>query len=274
MSENNKPEGTVATRHDKLTRLVKNSWLFVVVSLATTAIIYASHVVDAVTSIVKAVSPELAKVTMLVTIDDSGDCNFDLPDGNRMRKRSTLDVGINNGSDRNILLTSVTIVPDWVTGDFFAGEIEQFKQYDVNLNDWWTMVQVTKLHRIRETLSDDERKSLGIDAVAQAKEFDDWCRSRFAGACSLGTQGLVEAGRIKKVRDASETWWVKPNPVEIAAIPGNKYVVGKGAVERFRIGLGLDRPVNFLYGTVFLEVRTDSGEALKSGPLGISICNI
>jgi hypothetical protein len=66
---------------------------------------------------------------------------------------------------------------------------------------------------------------------------------------------------------------VKPEPVEIRDIPGNKYTVDKGASERISIHLGFPRSIDYLVGTVTVVAPTDGGDKVKSKLVKMTICN-
>jgi hypothetical protein len=234
---NAKKTKTDTTTYDKLKRAILNNWLFAVLMVAGVGLINGSKVIQAWYDVVNALIP---KVTMLVTVNEGQFCNYVFLDGTKLVQRSTLDIGINNNSNRDIMLTSVKLEPDWLTGDFFAGELNPTKQYDINVDGWLKMVKVAQ-------------------GYLEAKEYDK--------------DSLIRQGRAKEETNAfGSTWWVKPDPAEITGIPGNKYTIKKQSAERFLIHMGLSRSIDFLMGKIYLKVETDSGEHLKSELLNISIC--
>ena len=62
------------------------------------------------------------------------------PEGERcsdmIYEMSLLDIGINNPSERDLMITEVTLIPEWIRGERYAGETVPSKKYAVNLNKW------------------------------------------------------------------------------------------------------------------------------------------
>lgn len=76
---------------------------------------------------------EPSDVTMVVTVNEQSDCGMEII------KASTLDIAINNNSDRDIIITSLALIPEKVYAGRFAGELEVEKRYDVIVDQWWEM---------------------------------------------------------------------------------------------------------------------------------------
>ena len=180
---------------------------------------------------------DLAPLTMSTTVYPNEKCqpnsDFDI------RTMSTINVGMNNQSDRDIVLTSVELVPEWVTGDLWFGVTHVSKNYTVILDDWW-------------------------DLAIAAHTSDDLL------------QHAQSVGGIRKARDwyfsHRNIFWVKPKPISVKEIPADVFTVKQRDQERFQISLGLSDSNHFLYGTAKLVVTTDDGKQLKSESIKFSIC--
>lgn len=81
---------------------------------------------------------------------------------------------------------------------------------------------------------------------------DQWHEASFCGMASA---------------DAPE-----PEPILIEDIPQNKYTIFQHQTERLQIILGLTDSNYYLSGSVYLEIETDSGRKLVSGPHKIALC--
>lgn len=80
-------------------------------------------------------TPSLPLVTMSVTVGEGDICTWD--DAGPVLLRSVLDIGINNNSDRDIMLTSVKLAPEWIAGGVYAGELVSTKTYTVTADAWF-----------------------------------------------------------------------------------------------------------------------------------------
>jgi hypothetical protein len=185
--------------------------------------------------------PKDKSVVMLVTVvDEAVVCgpNVIKPDTDLVQ-RSIIDVGVNNKSDTDLFLKTVRLVPQEITGGFFAGETEIGKTYSVRVDSWLDMVTVAQ----------------GYSKEGKA-----------------GSDALVRAKRARKAK-GTNIWWVKPDRIDVTEIPGNKYTVKKQTVERFRLHMGLKQPgIDFIIGRIVVEIETDRGDKLKSPPLEIAVC--
>lgn len=179
------------------------------------------------------------KINLLITIVDEGVvCGPNLvKTGTDLVQRSIIDVGIKNSSDVDVFLTKVRLVPEEITGGFFAGVPGISKTYSVLVDSWYDMVT----------------EAQGYSKKGKA-----------------GSDTLVSSGRARKTDD--DIWWVKPDPIEVTDIPGDKYTVKKQSEERFRIHMGLKRSINFIIGRIIVEIETDRGDKLKSPSFDIAVC--
>jgi hypothetical protein len=139
------------------------------------------------------------------------------------------------------MLTKVAIVPEWVYGSFFAGELTPTAQYDVNIDKWHYIAMCTQEYMI------DDRVCLDIN-------YDKF----------------ISEGRLRS--DGRGHNWIRPDPIEVSQVPAYKYTIAPGAQKRFRIRLYLTSSNNFLVGKVHIDVATDAGHALTSRPLEIIVC--
>jgi hypothetical protein len=204
--------------------------------------------------------------TLTVTIEKGDLCytgmyhqniwGWSCPDGERCSDKiyqmSLLDIGINNPSERDLMITEVTLIPEWIFGNFWAGEIPPSKKYDVNLDEWYLFSMCAQI----ESLPDSEVPTI----------FPGFDRKR-----------LVNEGRIKKFKMKTtggwetERTWARPKEIKITEIPGNKYTIKAKTQERFQIKLYLTGSHTYLHGTVYIQIRTDNGYLLKSKRLFIFI---
>jgi len=70
-----------------------------------------------------------------------------------LHQRSLLDPGINNKSPQDQMITEVTLLPEWLFGNFWAGEVPPHKKkHPVNLDECYLFSMGTQL----EGLSDAE----------------------------------------------------------------------------------------------------------------------
>jgi hypothetical protein len=143
MNKKKKP-GSNATIYDKWKQALLNNWIFALVVLVAVGAITADKSIQAIKGIFTALTPEVPRVTMSVTVSEGKSCHFVFPNGIELVQRSILDIGINNNSDRDIMLTSVKLKPEWITGSFFAGELIPTKQYDIIVDSWLDMVNVAE----------------------------------------------------------------------------------------------------------------------------------
>jgi hypothetical protein len=211
------------SKYERIKKYLLNNWIFAVIALLASGIILGGNIVHGLNTIRHWIIP---KLTMVVTvIDKRVDC------GMGIMKRSTLDVAINNNSDKSVILTSVKLIPEWVTGNFYAGELEVAGNYTVSLASWHDMV---------------------MNATLEPETF----------------ASLLKNGRVRK----GEGVWVKPDAIEVKEISEKKFTIERHKQERFQIHIGLGRPIDYLMGTVFLEIQTDNGITLRSNALEISIC--
>jgi len=80
-------------------------------------------------------TPGAPLVTTSVTVGEGDICTWD--DTGPVLLRSLLDIGINNNSDRDIMLTSVKLVPEWIMAGVYAGELVSTKTYTVTADAWF-----------------------------------------------------------------------------------------------------------------------------------------
>ena len=233
------PEGTV---FDRLKRWLLNNWIVASVVLAVVAAIPAWNAVKVILEIKQELMP---KIDLLVTVVDEGIVcgpNLLMPDTDLVQ-RSILDVGIKNTSDTDVFLKIVRLSPEEVTGGFFAGKLEISETYHIYVD-----------------------KSLDMVTAAQG----------YSEKGEAGSDALVRAGRARKEERANPfptpIWWVKPDPIDVPEILGDKYTVKKQSEERFRLHMGLKRPIDFIIGRIVVEIETDRAGKRKSEPLEIAIC--
>lgn len=167
---------------------------------------------------------------MSVTVGEGDICTWE--DSGPVLLRSLIDVGINNNSDRDIMLTSVKLLPEWIQGGVYAGELVATKTYTVTADSWYQM---------------------WYDALDPVK-----------------AKALYDAGRLKGLESGDH--WVRPDPIDVKEIPANKYTIKRHSQERFQIQIGISSATDYVHGTLYVEIRDDAGDVLNQGPLDIYIC--
>lgn len=126
-------------------RALLNNKAYVFFAIAALVAATASQILKSVEDIIAGLTPDKHRLTLLVTVKDGVPCNASLLEFGDLQQASTLDIGLNNNSKRNLMLTSVQLVPEWITGDFFAGQLTPSAQYEVSLSKWLEMAQVSQL---------------------------------------------------------------------------------------------------------------------------------
>jgi hypothetical protein len=179
-------------------------------------------------------------LTITATVHPDEECISEADFG--IRTMSTINVGINNKSDSDAILTFVELVPEWLTGSFWAGPSVVSKEYTVILYEWYDLAAVARLPNYKPELRAE------LTASDRIKEDKDWYFSQVP------------------------INWVKPISVLVKEISADVYKVEGDAQERFRLLLGLTSANNFLYGTLRLNINADDGTKYESDPLKFSIC--
>jgi hypothetical protein len=271
-------ESEDTTLFDKTKRVLLNNKPYVIFAVAALVVATASQFLKSVEDIIAGLATDKRRLTMLVTVKEER-CNAFLLAFGDIQQASTIDIGLNNNTEGNLMLTSVKLVPEWITAGFFAGQLAPSAQYEVSLAEWYEMAEVSgSLYRVLAlTKSAPDDKEIKAMVEEETKRFGNWCSPRYGSLCSRGVEGLIATGKARVKKDSDDDfdsgiWWVKPEPIEIKDIPGNKYTINKGAAERIVIHLGLKRSLDYLIGTVRIAVTTDAGDTIKSEPVKISIC--
>ncbi len=91
-------------------------------------------------------TPRPPDLTMLATTTGEGFCSSVDQGYIYLRKKSVIDIAINNNSDRIVLLTSVALLPQDIHGEpFLAGGLGVAEKYSVSLADWLWWMAYTSL---------------------------------------------------------------------------------------------------------------------------------
>jgi hypothetical protein len=238
MGKSKKPAMTPESKYERMKKTLLNSLPFAILAILVSGVIYLGGVSKAISEIINLFKPKPPEIILTVTVDDENiacvSCFHSENDNcSPLVQKKVLDVLINNNSDRNVLLTSVKLHPIWVISSFFAGDTTVVGKYNVSLKEWY-----------------DKR----VEAF-DPKVF----------------KSLYNAGRIQK-DEHDGLRWIRPDPIEVKDILKDKFIVEKHKPERFKIELGLSRPIDYLYGTVFLQIQTDNEITLRSKDLEISVC--
>jgi hypothetical protein len=190
-------------------------------------------------SIRERVWPSTPSLTVATAVEQGGTCgpSFAAPGTYRLERR-VLDVTITNPSRRDVTIKRVRLVPGWLTGGFYAGEIAPGMKFDVALDEWMGMLVIAQGHS-------DRREA--------------------------GQAALVDKGYAKKQdTNAGPIWWIKPDPIEVKPLPAP--TVKRGSDARFRIALGLRGPKDAMEGPAHLEVEVDSGPPVRSEWFSLAVC--
>jgi hypothetical protein len=172
----------------------------------------------------------------------------------QIHQLSLLDIGINNPSERDLMIIEAALIPEWIFGQSWAGEVPPSQKYDLSLDEWYEFSMCAQF----QNLPDGE-------IAAVCPRFD---RRR------LLREGRIEEFKMKTIGGwVTERTWARPKEIKITEIPGNKYTVKANTLERFQIRLYLTEPTRYLNGTVYVQIRTDNGYLLESERLFIFICN-
>lgn len=160
-------------------------------------------------------------------------------------ERSAIDIAINNRSDKAVIVADLKIIPDFVTGSVFAGELDISSVYDIDVSTWHHTAICAGYLDFR----DDPDLFVGCDKAR--------------------IERMLKDGRI---REANDEYWVKPDPVSVKEMPRNKFTVSAKSQERFQLRMFLSGPNDFLIGKLSLKAKLDSGEVLSSDLLDFSVC--
>lgn len=179
-------------------------------------------------------TPPPPEVTMLVTMTEGYACQMDFMGLYVTNQKMTLDVGINNNSDRDLFIKSAVLKPLWIHASQWMGPTSVSATYDVSLDGWWGESQ--------ELLS-----ALYATPAAASEQLD----------------------RVARVGYAT---WTKPEPIEVKKILEDKFTIKAKSQDRFQIELGLSATYRFIWGKVVLEIATDDGTRLVSDPIEIAVC--
>jgi hypothetical protein len=212
-----------------------------------------------------------SKPTLLVTVEKADLCykfppdmyenniwGWTCPKGERcsgqIYQMSRLDIGINNPSERDLMITEVTLIPEWIFGQFWAGEVPLSMKYDLSLDGWYEFSMCAQLKNLTSA-----------EIATTCPQFD---RER------LLRDGHIRELKMKTTGDwVTERTWVRPKEIKVTEIPGNKHTIKSKTVERFQIQLYLTEPTRYLHGTIYVQIKTDNGYLLKSERLFIFICS-
>ena len=233
MEQKNNSDDT--TLYDKVKRRIRNSWIAVGLLLIAGALAFSSNVLDSLNKL-GLLSKSESPITMTANvIDDRLYCaGFSVePDEDLMTEKAILDVAVNNVSKQTHIINSAKIIPVWISGGFFAGELQPTKTYSVLLDDWVAVAKNAKID----------------DAV-----FED----------------LKNQNKAKK---DDEDLWIQPDAINVKELVENKYAIPAETAERFQIKFGLSNTNSYLYGKVQLQIETDLGSTIISEPLWITVCH-
>lgn len=178
------------------------------------------------------------ETTMLVTVKEGYPCLVDsMGVFNNVTRKDTLDIGINNNSDRDLMITSATLKPIWITTDQWMGPTPITATYDVSLDGWWN------------------ESELLVMSIYE-------------------TEGYLTPLPDAHERVAQVGWmrWTKPSPIEVKEITGDKFTVKRNSQDRFEIVLGLSETNQSMWGSLIVELTTDNNQTLTSEPIQFAVC--
>ncbi len=178
------------------------------------------------------------ETTMLVTVKTDDPCLVDsMGVFNDISRKDTLDIGINNNSDRSLMITSAVLKPVWITASQWMGPIVVTATYDVSLDDWWNEAQMLS-------------------------------------ASTSGIEGFPTppADLHERVARVGFMTWTKPAPLKVKEITGDKFTIKGNSQDRFQLVLGLSQTYQFMWGSLLLKLTMDSGQTLTSEPIEFAVC--
>jgi len=106
------------------------------------------------------------QLTITATVHPDEECIHEADFG--IRTMSSINVGINNKSESDAILNFVELVPEWITGNFWAGMPVVSKEYTVILNEWHDRASVAMLSTYKPELREK------LFASGRIKEDKDW----------------------------------------------------------------------------------------------------
>lgn len=183
-------------------------------------------------------TPGPPDITMVVTVQEGYQCGIFVGEDFLLTpQKSILDIGINNNSDRDVLVNSAALIPEWVFASQWMGPIPVTETYSVSVDDWWGQWSY-------------------ISSFAYEME-------------GFPTPTADELMRFKK---EGSVIWVHPDPIAADDVVHDKYVVKRNSQERFQISMGLTEKYQWLVGNLSLEIGLDNGMTLQSDLLDFVVC--
>jgi hypothetical protein len=177
-------------------------------------------------------------VTMVVSVQEGYQCGIYLgEDFLSTPQKSTVDIGINNNSDRDVIVDSALLVPEWVFAGQWLGPIPVTETYSVSVDEWW----------------------------GQWRYFEGF-------AYEIEGYPTPTADELMRFKKEGSVIWVRPDPIAADDVVHDKYTIKKNSQERFQITLGLSEKYQWLIGTLFLEIGLDNGMTLRSDLLDFVVC--
>jgi WD40 repeat protein len=176
-----------------------------------------------------------SEITMVVTVNEQGDCGMEI------LKASTLDIAVNNNSDRDIIITSVALIPDNVFAGRFAGELEIEKRYNVIVDQWWELdwfndstslepILVTDIPESKYTVRENDPPSrfqidLGLSDPINYLQGDIYLEIKTDSGFVLRSELLDIAVCVTK----EEAELLRPDPVSSLAFSPNGEILASGS---------------------------------------------
>jgi hypothetical protein len=203
------------------------------------------------------------KVILTATVNKGDFCyqsphtNWTCPPGrncnDELSRMSILDIAINNQSELDLVITEVTLIPEWIYGHFWAGAEKPSKKYDISIDEW-----------VNDSICFQLNEMIKPEDLPECRRFDrNWfLKGNRTKVAKMETTAGWEA----------EVTWIKPREIKVAEIPADKYFVKSKTIDHFQIELFLTDPTRYLYGSIYAHFRTDNGLLLKSDRLHIYIC--
>jgi hypothetical protein len=177
-------------------------------------------------------------VTMVVTVRDGYPCGIYLGDEFLLTsQKSTLDIGINNNSDRDLIVESALLIPEWVFASQWLGPIPVSETYSVSVDLW----------------------------------HGQWAQFSIF-VYEMEGNPTPTADELTRFKKEGSVIWVHPDPVAAEDVIHDKYTIKKNSQERFQISMGLTEKFQWLIGTLTLEIKLDNGMILRSNVLDFVVC--
>lgn len=148
--------------------------------------------------------------------------------------KETIDVAINNNSDKNFLVEKAELAPEWAYTRFLGSSAPLIDKFTVSLNSWKRRIQL-----------DDKPPQMPQVKLAQPYK--------------------INSGMTIEQADL-------PEPVTIPKFTDERFFVKSHYIEHFAIVAGITGGGSQLWANFRVRILLDDGSKLISSPLMIRLC--